>query len=62
MITRNPDEIAQVLAPFADDDYRVSYTHAARQLALRFDQTQVLEQWVRFYETQLKRKQTEPSY
>ncbi len=61
MITRNPDEIAQVLAPFADDDYRVSYAHAARQLALRFDQTQVLEQWVRFYETQLKRNQTEPS-
>jgi UDP-glucose:(heptosyl)LPS alpha-1,3-glucosyltransferase len=61
LIDRDPDQIASALACLIDPDRRAPLAHAARQLALRFDQSEVVGRWLRFYEAQIKRKQSGPS-
>lgn len=55
---RDPDDIARAIAPLTEPDHRQSFAHAARDLALRFDQREVINQWIAFYAAQAKRKQS----
>lgn len=56
-VSRQPETIAQALSPLAEPEVRAPYALAARDLALRFEQTSVIAQWMAFYRSQLARKQ-----